>query len=156
MNSSTQHQHQSHEQPVLFAGFYLGQAHFGIEAHLVQEVVYPGTITRVMNAPAEVVGIRNLRGHLVTVVDLSVMLGLGGVRPGADNRLLIMVDEGESFGFMVDRVTDVLRLFPTDIQPAPVNLGQVRSGCIRGVWRENHQLTALIDPAGLFSFSTGA
>jgi purine-binding chemotaxis protein CheW len=144
---------QTNEMSTLFAGFKLGDSHFGIEAHLVQEVVYLGNITHVPDAPAEVIGIRNLRGHIVTVIDFAAHMGIGRVSQSSDNRLLIMVHEGESFGFLVDCVTDVLRLNEIEVQAPPASLSPALAGFVRGIWKNNHQLTALIHPVRLFSYN---
>jgi purine-binding chemotaxis protein CheW len=135
---------------LLVTGFMVGPAAFGIEARLVGEVVRVGEITPVHGAPPEIVGIRNLRGRIVTVVDLAAHLGLGRVVIGPETRLLIIEDEGESYGFLVDAVTDAIEIEEGGIGRAPDSLDPGLRSRLRGVWREDDHLIAILDPVELF------
>ena len=138
---------------LLVAQFTLGKAAFGIDARLVLEVVKVGELTSVRQAPAGVVGIRNLRGRIVTVVDMAVHMNLGTVAASPENRLLIMEHQGESYGFLVDAVTDAIALEPERIAVPPANLDAALRGRLRGVWRDGSKLTALLEPEALFQWS---
>lgn len=140
---------------LLVTGFQLGSASFGVDARLVQEVVKVGELTRVHDAPPGVVGIRNLRGRIVTVVDTAVHLGLGCVETTPENRLLIIEHQGESFGFLVDAVTDAIALEEKGIGAPPASLDPALSGRLRGVWRDADRLTAILDPQTLFQWEEG-
>ncbi len=135
---------------LLLTGFSLGDASFGVDARLVQEVVKVGEVTRVHGAPPGVTGIRNLRGRIVTVVDMAEHLGLGTVDINTESRLLIMERLNESFGFLVDAVTDALSLDEGLIGAPPANMDPVLRGRLRGVWREGDRLTTILDPEALF------
>ena len=135
---------------LLVTGFTLGEAAFGIEARLVQEVVKVGEVTPVHGAPSGVTGIRNLRGRVVTVVDTAAHLGLGMVEPGPDNRLLIMEREGESYGFLVDAVTDALALDRARMGSPPSSMDPALRDRLCGVWHEAGRLTAILEPEELF------
>lgn len=138
---------------LLLTGFKIGDAVFGIDARLVVEVVKVGEVTPVHGAPSGVCGIRNLRGRIVTVVDMSTHFGLGCVELGPESRLLLMEDRGEPFGFLVDEVTDTLAVNPKRIDRAPAGMDPNLRGRLKGVWREEGQLTAILDPQALFSWS---
>ncbi|MCC6490961.1 MAG: chemotaxis protein CheW [Candidatus Hydrogenedentes bacterium] len=141
---------------MLVTGFRLGEAAFGVDARLVQEVVKVGEITRVHDAPPGVVGIRNLRGRIVTVVDMASHLDLGDVEEGPDTRLLIMEHQGESYGFLVDAVTDAIALDEGLVGAAPASLDPALRNRLRGVWREGDRLTAILDPRALFQWDDAA
>lgn len=140
---------------LLMTCFKLGGAAFGIDARLVQEVVRSGEITPVHGAPSDVIGIRNLRGHVVTVVDTATHLGLGKIKESPNTRVLIMEREGEYYGFLVDAVTDALSLEEDRIGPAPSSMDPALRSRLRGVWREGGQLTAILDPDELFRWNEG-
>jgi chemotaxis signal transduction protein len=95
---------------LLATRFTLGDASFGVDARLVQEVVKVGELTPVHSAPSGVIGVRNLRGRIVTVVDMATHLNLGHVESGPETRLLIMEHQGEFYGFLVDAVTDAIAM----------------------------------------------
>ena len=137
---------------LLMTGFVLGEASFGIDARLVREVVKVGKLTHVHDAQSDVIGIRNLRGHVITVIDLAVHFNLGAVEIGPDTRLLIMEHKGESFGFLVDAVSDAITLERDKISRPPDNMNADLRNRLSGVWRENEKLTAILDPEKLFVF----
>ena len=129
----------------LLAAFSLGASLFAVRADLVQEVVRVGELTPAHHAPPFVVGIRNLRGRIVTVVDLAVCLGLGVVEPSPDNRVLIVDSQNEPVGVLVDAVADTLSIGPDDVSPPPPNINGVQSQNLTGVCRFGERLVALLD-----------
>ena len=139
----------------LLAGFCLGAGDFGLEAHLVQEVVKPGEITPVHGAPPGVVGIRNLRGRIVTVIDLAVHLQLGVVNHGPRTRLMILDGQGDLTGLLVDSVTDTFDVDLATLEPPPGNLSAALRGKVNGVWRQGERLTAYLDVRTLFEDEVG-
>jgi purine-binding chemotaxis protein CheW len=141
---------------LLVTGFALGAADFGVDARLVQEVVKVGELTLVHDAPPGVVGIRNLRGRIVTVVDMATHLDLGSVEIGPETRLLIMEHQGESYGFLVDAVTEAIALDEEHISPPPASLDPTLRGRLHGVWREADRLMAILDPQALFQWEETA
>jgi len=139
----------------LLAGFRLGAGDFGIEAHLVQEVVKPGEITPVHGAPAGVVGIRNLRGRIVTIVDLAVHLELGVVDITPMSRVLILDGRGDLWGLLVDSVTDTFDIDLANLEGPPGNLAPSLRGKVKGVWKQDEWLTAYLDVRTLFEDQEG-
>lgn len=129
----------------LVATFVLGQSLFGVKAAQVQEVVRVGDLTPVHHAPAYVVGIRNLRGRIVTVIDLAVRLSLGTVAAAADNRILIVESQNEPIGLLVDAVADTELVTDGDVLPPPPNINGVQSQNLSGVCRQGERLVALLD-----------
>ncbi len=108
-----------------------------------------GEITPVRHAPDFVAGIRNLRGRIITVIDLSVRLGIGSVEIGPETRILIADWKGEPVGLLVDRVSDAMALEPGNLEPAPSNLHGVQMQKLLGVFRCGERLAALLDPAAV-------
>ncbi len=134
------------ESELLTATFELGMdGVFGVNAILIQEVVMVGELTPVRHAPEYVAGIRNLRGRIITVIDLCVRLGLGSVERGPESRILIADWKGEQVGLLVDRVSDAVRLEEGDLEPAPPNLNGVQMQKMLGVFRAGDRLAALLD-----------
>jgi purine-binding chemotaxis protein CheW len=111
-----------------------------------------GELTYLHDAPTGVIGIRNLRGRIVTVVDMATHLNLGSVEIGPDTRLLIMEHQSESYGFLVDAVTDAIALDEEHINTPPASLDPSLRSRLRGVWREADRLTAILDPQALFQW----
>jgi purine-binding chemotaxis protein CheW len=145
----TSHDDSSANDGLLVATFHLGEAVFGIDAHQVQEAAKVGDITRVHHAPPDVVGIRNLRGRIVTVIDLRPRLHLGRVAASPANRILIVDGQGEPIGLLVDSVADAITTRPEDLAPPPPNLHGVQSRNLRGVCQGSGRLVALLDHTAL-------
>jgi purine-binding chemotaxis protein CheW len=135
------------EEDLLTATFQLGgnEGIFGIAATLIQEVVMVGELTPVRHAPDYVAGIRNLRGRIITVIDLCVRLGLGAVVVAPESRILIADWKGEPVGLLVDQVADAIAIKPGGLDPAPPNLHGVQMQKLRGVFRSGERLAALLD-----------
>jgi purine-binding chemotaxis protein CheW len=130
---------------LLVSVFRLGDAMFGIPAAQIQEVVQMGSVTPVHHAPPFIVGIRNLRGRIVTVIDLRMRLELGEAGRGSDSRILIVDSEGELVGLLVDRVDDSIFLQKENMSSAPANLGALQARALRGVYRCPDGLVTLLD-----------
>ena len=108
-----------------------------------------GELTPVRHARTYVAGIRNLRGRIITVIDLCVRLGLGAVEIGPESRILIADWKGEPVGLLVDRVADAISRRSRRFGTAPPNLHGVQMQKLRGVFRSGERLAALLDLAAV-------
>ena len=130
---------------LLIATFHLGNGVFGLDTTLIQEVVMVGALTPVRHAPEHVAGIRNLRGRIITVIDLIVRLALGSVEIGPESRILIADWKGEPVGLLVDRVADAIAVEADGLEPPPPNLHGVNMQKLLGVFPSGERLAALLD-----------
>jgi purine-binding chemotaxis protein CheW len=130
---------------MLLATFFVREALCALDAAGVQEVIRLGPVTAVNYAPEEVLGIFNLRGKIVTIVDLGLRLGFPKAVPGPDSRIFIVEERGEFIGLLVDRVDEVVELEAGQWQPPPasVNWGQARF--FQGVCRSHGRVITLLD-----------
>jgi purine-binding chemotaxis protein CheW len=118
---------------------------FGLPIVRVQDVFMPERLTRVPLAPPEVAGVLNLRGRIVTLIDLRRRFGLGQ-REDGDVPLAIGVElRTESYGLLIDGVGEVLKLDDAAREPNPVNLDQRLAGVSAGIHRLEGQLLIVID-----------
>lgn len=124
---------------------FIGNTLFGVDTEPVQEIVKPGQITPVHHAPAYVVGIMNLRGRVVTVIDLGVKLELGATPLTLDSRILIVSWQGETLGLLIDTVLGVVPIDRAEMKPSPENVRGVQSDMVAGVCRVDDRLMALLD-----------
>ena len=139
---------------MLIIAFLVAGAAFGLDASLVQEVCRLGDITPVHRAPPEVIGIRNLRGRIVTVIDLSARLDAGKVPPCDKNRVLIVDWKDETVGLLVESVLDTHITFPDQLAPIPPHLPAAQSQHLRGLFRCGNQLVAMLSVDSLLLAST--
>lgn len=136
----------THDQEQLLASvFRLGDAHFGIPAAQIQEVVQVGTLTPVHHAPPCVSGIRNLRGRIVTVIDLKKKLSLGAAEIGPATRIMIVDSDGELLGLLVEAVEDTIFLDPGAVAPAPPQIDGIYDAVVGGIYQFGNRLLALLN-----------
>jgi len=111
----------------------------------VQEIIRVSDITRVPDAPSVVRGVVNLRGRVVPVVDLRLRLGLPAIDIDATRRILVLPARGRWIGVLVDRVENIERVRPSEVQPVPPDVLTERSDYFRGVTRKEERLIVLLD-----------
>jgi purine-binding chemotaxis protein CheW len=132
-------------QTVLLATFFVRDALCALDAAGIQEVIRLSSLTPVRHSPQAVAGIVNLRGRIVTVLDLGLRLGFPKAVPGADSRIFIMEDGNEFIGLLVDRVDEVVETNPRQLQPPPANISSGQARFLKGVCRTGSRVVTLLD-----------
>jgi purine-binding chemotaxis protein CheW len=131
--------------------FRLGEEIYGINVMQVQEVLRVTETAPVPGAPDYVVGIINLRGNVVTVIDTRKRFGLIPKEPDDASRIVIIEAEDQVIGILVDSVAEVVELRASEIESAP-NVGNEESATyIQGVTSHGGQLLILVDLNQLLS-----
>ncbi len=128
-----------------FSTFYVGGALCGINILNIQEVNKHFDITYVPQSFEYVKGILNLRGRIVTIIDLGKKLGLQPTNETHDNRNIIVNSEDEHIGLLVDSISDVATAKREEIEPAPSNIGGVKGKYFQGVLKTETQLIGILD-----------
>jgi purine-binding chemotaxis protein CheW len=127
---------------------------FGLPIEHVQDVFTLANITRIPLAGPEIAGVLNLRGRIVTVIDLANRLQLD-VPSNANAHTVIGIERGsESFGILVDRVGEVLSLADGDREPAPINLDRVLAAMATGVFRLDEKILVALDADRTLDFAS--
>jgi purine-binding chemotaxis protein CheW len=136
-----------------FVSIILGKQLFGIPVLQVQDVLGPQRITRIPLAPPEVAGSLNLRGRIVTAIDLRTRLGLPEIE-GGKKRMSIVVDlGGELYSLMVDQVGEVLSLSEAAFERNPATLDPRWREVSAGIYRLDSNLLVVLDVARLLNLS---
>jgi purine-binding chemotaxis protein CheW len=127
---------------------------FGLPIEHAQDVFTLANITRVPLAGPEIAGVLNLRGRIVTVIDLANRLQLDTPRD-ATAPMVIGIERGaESFGILVDRVGEVLSLADGDRDPAPINLDRTLDATVTGVFRLDDKILVALDANRMLDFGS--
>jgi len=134
-------------QSVLFATFFVRDSLCALGAAGIQEVIRLGPLTPVRNAPPAVAGISNLRGKIVTVLDLGLRLGFPKTVSGGESRIFIMEDASEFIGLLVDRVDEVVETDPERLQPPPANISSSQAKFVKGICRAGSRVITVLDTA---------
>ena len=137
-----------------FVTFIVGSQLCGIPVLKVQDVLGPQRITRVPLAPPEVAGSLNLRGRIVTAVDLRLRMGLEA-RPEEDKGMSVVVEhQGELYSLVVDSVGEVLNLSADSFETNPATLDSVWRQFSEGVYRLKEGLLVVLNGDSLLDYGT--
>ncbi|MEA1968099.1 MAG: chemotaxis protein CheW [Thermodesulfobacteriota bacterium] len=133
------------EKTMEMATFYIGKALCGIDILNIQEINKHFETTTVPQSSEYIVGILNLRGRIVTILDLGKKLGLSEVKRNKDNRNLIIRSQDEHIGLMVDSISDVVTAEKNKIEQAPSNIGGVKGKFFHGVLKTEKSLIGILN-----------
>jgi purine-binding chemotaxis protein CheW len=129
--------------------FNIGDACFGINILNVQEINKLTQVTRVPLSPEYVKGILNLRGQIITVMDIGIRLGLPSQCETMHQRNIIVRFENESIGLLVDSIGDVLRTERENIEKPPANVVGIQGQYFEGVLKTEKLLISILNLAVL-------
>ena len=124
---------------------FIGDQLFGLPVLSVQDVFMPDSITEVPLSNSEVAGILNLRGRIVTAINMRRRLGLPPLGEGLACMAVGIEANGESYGLVIDSVGDVLVLDNTTLESNPSNLDPRWSAVAGGVHRLDGRLMVVLD-----------
>ncbi|WP_028584479.1 chemotaxis protein CheW [Desulfogranum mediterraneum] len=150
MTTSTQ----ANKNIIELATFYVGDALCGMDILKVQEINKLMEMTKVPQAPDYVIGILNLRGQIVTIIDLGKKLGLGSTDLGLDPRNIIVNAPSEHIGLLVKRISDVVMADPDKIESAPANMNGIQGGYFTGVYKTDNKLIGILDIQAVLKMSS--
>jgi purine-binding chemotaxis protein CheW len=132
------------EQTIDVTTFYIDDYLFGMDILLVQEINPYVDITPVPHAPFHIKGVMNLRGEIVTVIDMRRVLGLPEKEITSQHCNIIIESEGERIGLLIDSIADVIEINPHFIEPPP-RLSGVDCKFIRGVYKLDKKLLMILE-----------
>jgi purine-binding chemotaxis protein CheW len=125
--------------------FFVDSYCFAVEVHKIQEVLRFQEMTRVPLAPRVVRGLINLRGQIVTAIDLRRRLGLPDAPAGASPMSVILRAEQGPVSLLVDKIGDVREVQRELYEPPPATLRDLGRELIRGVYKLPEKLLILLD-----------
>jgi len=143
-------QNQSRGDLLQLVGFHVGGEEFGLDILRVQEIIRLQPLTRVPNSPDSLDGVMNLRGKIIPVIGLRKRFGLELAPPDKQNRIVVVEIKDTVLGFIVDSVSEVLRIPAETVEPPP-QLGKVRQEYVSGVGKLDDRLLILLDVDRLMS-----
>jgi len=123
----------------------IGGQLFGLPIARVQDVFMPERITRVPLSSTEIAGVLNLRGRIVTVIDMRARLGMPKNDDGKPAMAVGVDLRGESYGLLIDQIGEVLKLSESGREQNPVNLDRRMAKLAGGVHRLDGQLMVVLD-----------
>jgi purine-binding chemotaxis protein CheW len=133
----------SEEEEILqLVGFVVGEEEFAIPILTIQEIIKPIEHTRVPRTPDYVLGVFNLRGSVIPLIDLRMKFGVPANKSD-DMRYIVLKDGDETAGFVIDRLNQALRIEKSRIDPAPETTTQDKS-LIEGVGKQDDKIITIL------------
>ncbi len=131
--------------------FSIGEEEFGVDILKVQEIIRTMEITKVPRAPQFVEGVINLRGKVIPIIDLRRRFGLEARGHDKNTRIIVIEINNMIVGFVVDSVSEVLRIPFSTVEPPPPVVSGTESEYISGVGKLEDRLLILLDLDRLLS-----
>jgi purine-binding chemotaxis protein CheW len=126
-------------------GFQVGRETYGVPITSLHEIVRVPEITAVPDAPEFMEGVINLRGKIVSVIDLRKRLGEKMVAHTRRNRILVVEHKGKLSGLIVDSASEVLKIPAADVEASPTAIQDGRENCVTGLGKYKGRLIVLLD-----------
>lgn len=147
--------HRGESRTAQYATFFLDGLYFGIEVLSVQEVIRHQEMTPVPLAPPEVRGLINLRGQIVTALDLRTRLGLAPRRPEELAMNVVVRTADGVVSLLVDEIDDVVEAQGEQFEPAPETVQSRVDGLVTGVYKLPKHLLLILDVERTVSLAHG-
>jgi len=128
---------------VQLVGFVIGEEEYAVPILSIQEIIKPFSWTRVPQVPVYVMGVFNLRGSVIPLIDLRTRFGLPAKKQTEDTRFIVMRHGDDVAGFVIDRLTMAIRIKKANIGPAPDTLNGDDT-MIEGVGKQEDKIITIL------------
>ena len=128
---------------VQLVGFIIGEEEYAVPILSIQEIIKPISWTRVPQTPKYILGVFNLRGSVIPLIDLRVKFGLGAKNHNEETRFFVLKEGDDVAGFVIDRLTMALRINKKDIGSAPDTMAGDES-MIDGVGKQEDRILTIL------------
>lgn len=125
--------------------FRIGEEEFGVDILAVQEIIRLMQITMVPRAPEFIEGVINLRGKVIPVINMRRRFNKPQVEPDSSTRIVVMELEQKIVGFLVDGVSEVLRIPESTVEDPPPVVAGIGSEYIKGIGKLDNRLLILLN-----------
>jgi purine-binding chemotaxis protein CheW len=125
--------------------FSIGEENYGVDIQKVKEVIRNREITRLPKTPSCIMGVINLRGDVIPILDLRDRFGLEHREYNEMTRVIVVEVDDRSIGMVVDSVSHVLRIGQAEIEPPPPIVGGISQEYLHGVGKIGEKLIVLLN-----------
>jgi len=131
------------EDIIQLVGFIVGEEEYAIPILNIQEIIKPIAYTRVPSTPDYVLGMFNLRGNVIPLIDLRRKFHMAPQNESGETRYIVMKDGDNIAGFVIDKLTEAIRLKSSQIDPAPETLKKEK-GMISGIGKREQTIFTIL------------
>jgi chemotaxis signal transduction protein len=123
-----------------FICFYINDREYGIEIEYVREIIEINYIRKVIYTPEFLLGLINLRGSIISVIDLKYFFSLGKFDlQNSDSRLIVVDIDDKTICFAVDKISRIREILPVDVQPSPATFNEIPDKYIIGMYKTSQK-----------------
>ena len=134
--------------------FRLAAEEYAISVETVESIIRLGPLTSIPGSPDYVRGVMNLRGRIMSVIDLRIRFGMPANNDRPEGRILVVESADNTIGLLVDSVSEVFTLAAEDIQPPPPELGNGAVGGVDGIIHLDDRLIVRLDVESILRATT--
>ncbi|PAF45844.1 chemotaxis protein CheW [Helicobacter sp. 11S02629-2] len=131
------------ENVVQVIGFIIGSEEFAVPILNVREIVKPIEYTRVPGTPDYVLGVFNLRGNVFPLINLRMKFGIPAIKQDQDTRYLVVNHNDDIAGFVIDKLTEAIRIDESDIDSIPDTLNE-QDNLMYGIGKREDRLITIL------------
>lgn len=128
-----------------FVAFSVAGLKHCLEIRKILEIRRWSPVTALPHAPAEVLGVMNLRGAVIPIYDLAARFGLGATEPNERNVVIVCAVGGKSIGLLVEAVSEIITIESDSIQPTPDVQSSATKDCVYGVISIEEEMARVIN-----------
>lgn len=136
------------EHVIQLVGFIVGNEEFAVPILSIQEIIKPIEYSRVPSTPNYVLGAFNMRGNVIPLINLRLKFGLSPKSDDEETRYIVIRDGEEVCGFVIDRLTEAVRIKESDIDPTPETFNE-DVNLIYGIGKKSDRLLTILKPEEL-------
>ena len=129
-------------------GFIVGEEEYAIPILSIQEIIKPIDYTRVPTTPEFVLGVFNLRGNVIPLIDLRKKFSLRSKSVDDDTRYIVLKDGDNIAGFVIDKLTEAIRIKKSQIEETPETMSK-RDGYIYGIGKTSKGILTILNVEAL-------
>lgn len=134
---------------IQLVGFMVGSEEFAVPILSIQEIIKPLEYTRVPSTPDYVLGVFNLRGNVIPLINLRLRFGLPFEKIDEQTRYIVMKNREEVAGFVIDCLTEAVRIKESQIDPTPDTMGEDSIKMIYGVGKKEDKILTILNVEGM-------
>lgn len=131
------------EETLHIIGFMIGNEEFAVPILNVKEIIKPIEYTRVPAVPDYVLGVFNLRGTVLPLINMRLKFGLPAIKQDSDTRFLVISQKDEMIGFMIDKLTGAVRIPGSHIDPIPESFNE-NQNLLQGIGKREDRLITIL------------
>lgn len=124
-------------------GFMIGNEEYAVPILNVKEIIKPLEYTRVPGVPNYVLGVFNMRGTVLPLINMRLKFGLPAIKQDKDTRFLVITQKDEMIGFMIDKLTSAIRIPESDIEPIPETFNE-NQNLLQGIGKREDRLITIL------------